>query len=80
MATTYEIRWSNGASERHDTYEEACDAVRARHPEAEIGHDGDLTERGDRTLCWRSESEALGPGGHGDDGAHAVASIYEVAS
>lgn len=78
MTRTYQIRWSNGASEQHDTYEAACDAVRARYPEAEIGHDGDLTEHGDRTLCWRDEAESMGPHGYGDDGACAVCSIVEV--
>ena len=39
-------------------------------PEAEIGHDGDLTDSGDRTLCWADEPSSIN-----DDGARAVASI-----
>lgn len=80
MATTYEIQWTGGEREQHDTYEDAVAAVTARYPEAEIGHDGDLTEHGDRTLCWRDEESSMGPHGYGDDGACAVCSIVEVAS
>jgi len=69
---TYEIKWSNGQSETGiESYEAAKDAVTARHPDAEIGHDGDLSDGGERTLCWATEEDSVD-----DDGARAVASIY----
>lgn len=68
--TTYQIDWTDGRTESHDTYEAACDAVTAEYPDAEIGHDGDLTDGGDRTLCWADEASSAN-----DDGARAVASI-----
>lgn len=72
----YTISYSDGrASTEHETYEAAQDAIRAEWPDAEIGHDGDLTSGGDRTLCWACEEDS-----EDDDGARAVASIYEVQS
>jgi hypothetical protein len=68
---TYEIRYSTGSTDTADTYEAAQDAVRARYPGAEIGHDGDLDDFGDRTLCWASAEDSVD-----DDGANAIASIY----
>jgi hypothetical protein len=68
------IRYSDGRSEvETDTYGEALDAITAEWPDAEIGHDGDLTDHGDRTLCWADEESS-----RNDDGAHAVASIYRA--
>ncbi len=67
------VRWSNGHEESADNYEEAKDLVRAQRPDAAIGHDGDLTEGGERTLCWANAEDA-----EDDDGARAVASIYEA--
>lgn len=68
----YEIIYTDGSpSTEHAAYEDACAAILAECPDAEIGHDGDLTERGPRTLCWACEEDSVN-----DDGAHAVASIY----
>lgn len=72
---TYEIRYSDGRRTEHDTYESAKDEILARWPDAEIGHDGDLSDGGKRTLCWSSEEESID-----DNGARAVASIYGVRS
>jgi hypothetical protein len=62
---------TGGSTDTADTYETAQDAVRAQYPGAEIGHDGDLDDFGDRTLCWASEADSID-----DDGANAIASIY----
>lgn len=44
--------------------------IRRTWPDAVIGHDGDLSDGGDRTLCWRDDDEAVN-----DDGANAIACI-----
>ncbi len=44
--------------------------IRKTWPEAVIGHDGDLSDGGDRTFCWRDDASAVN-----DDGANAVATI-----
>lgn len=71
--TRYAIEWSDGSRDEYDTYDQATTAVTARYPDAEIGHDGDLSEGGDRTLCWASEAESMN-----DDGQNAVAEIVPV--
>lgn len=71
--TTYQIDWADGRKEAHDSYDEACEAVRAEYPEAEIGHDGDLTLGGDRTLCWADEASS-----EGDSGVDAIAEIMRL--
>lgn len=72
--TTYAVKHSHGRlTEYVDTYDEACDLVRRVYgPEAEIGHDGDITEGGESTLCWRSEEDA-----EDDDGARSCAKIVK---
>lgn len=73
---TYEIRYSNGRTERgYETEDDAREAVLEEYPDAEIGHPGDLSDGGDRTLCWADEESSVD-----DDGARAVASIRRVAS
>jgi len=69
----YTIKFSNGQhDESTDTYDEAVAAIREIYGEdAVIGHDGDLSDSGDRTLCWADEASSIG-----DDGKNAVASIY----
>ena len=44
--------------------------IRRTWPSAVIGHDGDLSDGGDRTLCWRDDDSAVN-----DDGANAIATI-----
>ena len=51
------------------SYQDAC-AVAAECGAAVIGHDGDLSEGGDRTLFWSDEDAA-----ENDDGARAMGSI-----
>lgn len=70
----YAVRWADGATERHVTYADAVAVIRARHPDAAVGHSGDLRDGGTRTLAWASDADA-----EGDDGARAVAQI-EVSS
>jgi hypothetical protein len=55
------------------TWESVVRWIRERYPKAEIGHDGDLGDGGDRTLCWADEADAAN-----DDGAKAIASITRV--
>jgi hypothetical protein len=67
----YSVRWSNGTERRYETYEAATAAVLESYPGAEIGHDGDISEGGYRTLCWATEDDSVN-----DDGAKAVCSIW----
>lgn len=69
----YEIRHADGREEQHDTYEQAIASLEAQYPDCEIGHDGDLTEGGDKTLCWANEEDA-----EGDNSVNSVAAIYEA--
>ena len=70
----YQITWAHGAKTvTADTLDEAEEIVRARYPGAVIGHDGDLREHGDRTLCWESPADSAG-----DDGRQSVASIIRI--
>lgn len=65
------VAWSDGSPpDRYDTYTAAVAALRDRYDDAEIGHDGDLLEGGDRTLVWASEDDSVD-----DEGARAIASI-----
>ena len=67
----YRINYSNGQRAADcETYDEAVSRIVAEYPDAEIGHDGDLSDGGDQTLCWADEASS-----EGDDGANAVASI-----
>ncbi|GEM_PF-3557585 len=52
------------------SYDAAVAACQARWPAAVIGHDGDLTDNGDRTLVWACEADSID-----DAGARAVAVI-----
>jgi hypothetical protein len=68
----YTVKWSNGTEHRYETCEAAEDAVRESYPDSEIGHDGDISEGGDRTLCWATEDDSVN-----DDGARAICSIWK---
>jgi hypothetical protein len=71
---SYTIEFANGeTTESYDEYDAAVAAVEARYPDAEIGHDGDLSEGGDRTLCWRTEADSVD-----DDGKRSVCAIYKM--
>jgi hypothetical protein len=68
---TYTITYTNGDPDREfESYEAAVEAVETEFPDCEIGHAGDLTDDGDRTLFWSDEDEA-----ENDDGARALGSI-----
>lgn len=75
MAKTYavEVSYTNGRSESYESYDAAVEALTTEYPDAEIGHDGDLSDGGDRTLVWESEEDSVN-----DDGAKAVASIRKA--
>lgn len=70
MTTTYEISYTDGRTDTVDSYDAAVAIIESEYPGAEIGHDGDLSDGGDRTLCWSDEESSVN-----DDGANAVASI-----
>lgn len=62
---------TNGNIRRATTYKDAVLSLKTGWPSAVIGHAGDLTDGGDRTLCWRDEASAA----HDDDGENAIAVI-----
>ena len=66
----YEISYANGNSTLASTYKVAIAAIKADYPLAVIGHDGDLSDGGDRTFCWLDDADAVN-----DDGAKAIATI-----
>ena len=71
MVTTYAVVWAHGGTEAgYASHDAAADAVRSVYPDAEIGHDGDATEGGESTLCWRDAASSVE-----DPGVHAVAQI-----
>lgn len=72
---TYRVELSNGRRIDVDTLLEAEMWCRDQWPECVIGHDGDLSGGGDRTLVWETEADSVD-----DAGAYAVASIVEVRS
>lgn len=69
---SYRIDYADGrlASSDVATYDDAIALCADRWPEMAYGHDGDLTEGGDRTLVWACETDSID-----DDGARAVATI-----
>jgi hypothetical protein len=73
--TMYQISFANGDSTAlYTTYEEACGILQELYgDDIVIGHDGDLSTGGDRTLVWENEKDA-----YNDDGKNAVASISKV--
>lgn len=69
--TGYRIRWADGsAAQVAGSIEGARLVVRNRYPEASIGHDGDCSDGGPRTICWADEASGVD-----DDGQRAVATI-----
>jgi len=66
----YAISYADGTSTLAISYETAVAAIKADYPAAVVGHDGDLSDGGDRTLCWPDDASAVN-----DDGANAIASI-----
>lgn len=70
---TYRIDYSHGISTWHQTYDDAVAAIRSVYTDPEIGHDGDITDGGERTLVWRDLESS-----DDDDGARAVATIRRL--
>lgn len=75
--TTYVLSLTSGATFRLDAkaYDDAVAEVRLYLGtmcgcDVVLGHAGDLSDGGDRTLVWESEAEA-----DNDDGARAIAEI-----
>lgn len=53
----------------------ALDWLERHYPDYSAGHDGDLSDGGDRTLVWACEADSID-----DDGARAVATIRREVS
>jgi hypothetical protein len=68
--TNYALQYSNGQTETYDTYEDAVAAYLTSRAHGVVGHSGDVSEGGERSLCWSSEELAKD-----DDGSRADASI-----
>jgi hypothetical protein len=67
----FKITFSNGDSPvSFLEYEECIRFLERKYPDLELGHDGDLSDKGDRTLVWENEQDSIN-----DAGANAVASI-----
>ena len=68
----YEIRFANGDKPAlYTTYEDACEVLQELYGEdIVIGHDGDLSTGGDRTLVWENEKDS-----ENDSGKNSIASI-----
>jgi hypothetical protein len=66
----YTLNFYGSSSTSHDTHEEAVAAFMAMYPDGDVGHCGDLTSGGERTLCWENPVDA-----DGDDGYAASAEI-----
>jgi hypothetical protein len=54
----------------YETYRQALQHMRDEQPGCTIGHLGDLTDGGDRTLVWKSDDDAAG-----NDGSKAIGMI-----
>ena len=82
---TYEISWSDGTGEDHDTLRDAIESVRMQYGEAYMIHEVGQREVRDsdrkiqqgadgyRILIWANEAESTD-----DNGANAVGSIRLV--
>jgi hypothetical protein len=68
---SYIIRYANGDIDGgYDSTQDCLDRIELRYRNYYAGHDGDLSEGGDRTLVWANE-----PDSENDDGYRAIASI-----
>lgn len=66
----FTVKFVSGAIKSFETLDDAAKDVYSLYPEAQIGHDGDLNDGGDRTLCWKTNLDSVD-----DDGQNAVAVI-----
>jgi hypothetical protein len=71
--TFYAVAWHDGRRERYATYEDACWAILAKHPDAVLGRPGDINDGGLFTPCWHSELTA-----NGLDERRTIAVIHEA--
>lgn len=71
---TYKLKHSHGITEKFESYEDAVAAVKSVYgDDAEIGHDGDIPDGGQRTLCWQDAATAID-----SDGSRACCEIIQV--
>jgi hypothetical protein len=68
--TSYTVYVGGGNTIDFSSIKAAKAFIRKAWPEAVIGHDGDLSDGGDRTFCWPDDAAAVN-----DDGANAIATI-----
>jgi len=61
---------SGGTTTEYETYDDAEAAAYRRWPDGVVGHDGDISEGGDRTLVWATEADSVD-----DPGTRASATI-----
>lgn len=60
----FKVAHFNGRVERFDSYNEAEECVRKAYGEhVVIGHDGDISEGGESTLCWWNEASSIDDAG-----------------
>lgn len=68
------IIWANGdAPDLCDDYQDCLEVIERSYPDYWAGHDGDLSDGGDRTLIWANEADSID-----DDGQRAVASVVRA--
>lgn len=53
---SFTIKFHSGETVNTSTYAEAIFAVAMRHDNVSIGHDADISQGGDRTICWPSDA------------------------
>lgn len=69
----FEIVTASGRRKSFGCYEAAKDAAMGWWPSCVIGHAGDLSDGGDRTLIWETEDAASS-----DAGVLAIAKIAKI--
>lgn len=71
---SYKIVWAHGQTDYgFGSLDAAEETIRTVLSEAEIGHDGDLSDGGERTLFWSSAEDA-----ENDDGVRAAGKIVRT--
>ncbi len=76
MADTFSLKHlydRAGRTETFGSYKAAVEAARQIWKHAEIGHTGDISDGGERTLVWASKEDA-----ESEDGSRAVAAIKRL--
>jgi hypothetical protein len=71
--SSYYINYTDGRADVDCASVSEAEAILIQqYPEMAMGHDGDLSDGGDRTLVWADDASSAN-----DDGANAVASIHQ---